>query len=125
MCQIADQVIGQAQAALETLQGDRARLKVHILLCVCVSDVPFALVSSYSLSLSLCLSVCLSVCLFVQRVRRGLLDIANTLGVSTSVMRWIQRREWGDRMIVYGCMVFTLAFFFFAVFYLRDWVSGG
>ena len=42
-----------------------------------------------------------------------MLDIASTLGVSNSVIRAIESRQFWDKMLVYGGMLLTLALLWF------------
>ena len=44
---------------------------------------------------------------------RQVLDIASTLGVSNSVIRAIESRQFWDKMLVYGGMLLTLALLWF------------
>lgn len=48
----------------------------------------------------------------LKSARTKLWDVANTIGLSSSVMRAIGRREQGDRWLVYGGMAITLAVLF-------------
>ncbi|KAE8907456.1 hypothetical protein PF010_g18554 [Phytophthora fragariae] len=48
----------------------------------------------------------------MKNVRTKLLDIANRLGLSSSLLRVIERRDTVDFWIVIGGMVFTLVFFY-------------
>ena len=48
----------------------------------------------------------------LKGAHRKLLDMANKLGLSGSLLRLIERREWVDAIITYGCMIFTLAFLY-------------
>ena len=45
----------------------------------------------------------------LKGVQRKVLDIASTLGVSNSVMRAIESRQFWDKMLVYGGMLLTMA----------------
>jgi|TARA_B110001469_G_C9494076_1_gene247069 Golgi SNAP receptor complex protein 2 len=45
----------------------------------------------------------------LKGVQRKVLDIASTLGVSNSVLRAIESRQFWDKMLVYGGMLLTLA----------------
>ena len=47
----------------------------------------------------------------LKGAHRKLLDMANKLGLSGSLLRLIEKREWVDAVITYGCMIFTLIFF--------------
>ena len=55
----------------------------------------------------------------LKGVHRKVLDMATTLGVSNSVLRFIERRQFWDRLIVYGGMLLTLALLYFVFFRLR------
>jgi Snare region anchored in the vesicle membrane C-terminus. len=44
----------------------------------------------------------------VKSAHRRLYDIANTLGLSNTTMRFIERRAYQDQFILFGGMVFTL-----------------
>ena len=45
----------------------------------------------------------------LKGVQRKVLDIASTLGVSNSVLRAIESRQFWDKILVYGGMLLTLA----------------
>lgn len=53
----------------------------------------------------------------LKRAKRRLLDISNTLGLSHSIMRLIERRQFGDQIIVYSGMIFILVLFVSLVYY--------
>mmetsp|Transcript_5057 Transcript_5057/g.7704 ORF Transcript_5057/g.7704 Transcript_5057/m.7704 type:complete len:233 (+) Transcript_5057:180-878(+) len=55
----------------------------------------------------------------LKRARDTLKEIANVLGLSNSLLRVIDRREWGDRMLVYGGMVFTVVFLYLVYYFSR------
>ncbi|PNF26793.1 Golgi SNAP receptor complex member 2 [Cryptotermes secundus] len=44
----------------------------------------------------------------IKSAHRRLYDIANTLGLSNTTMRFIERRAYQDKFILFGGMVFTL-----------------
>jgi Golgi SNAP receptor complex protein 2 len=44
----------------------------------------------------------------IKGAHRRLYDIANTLGLSNTTMRFIERRAYQDKFILFGGMVFTL-----------------
>lgn len=44
----------------------------------------------------------------IKSAHRRLYDIANTLGLSNTTMRFIERRAYQDQFILFGGMVFTL-----------------
>eukprot|EP00026_Physarum_polycephalum_P008189 Phypoly_transcript_08268.p1 GENE.Phypoly_transcript_08268~~Phypoly_transcript_08268.p1 ORF type:complete len:127 (-),score=14.90 Phypoly_transcript_08268:358-738(-) len=52
----------------------------------------------------------------IRNAQRKLWDVANTLGLSQSLIRRIQRRHSGDRVLVYTGMVLTL-FILFLLWY--------
>ena len=54
----------------------------------------------------------------LKGVRKRLLDIGNTLGLSNTVMRMIDKRGTQDKWIVYGGMVVTCFIMFLSVKYL-------
>ncbi|KDO27203.1 hypothetical protein SPRG_07452 [Saprolegnia parasitica CBS 223.65] len=55
----------------------------------------------------------------MKGVQRKVLDVANRLGLSSSLLRIIERRDTVDKWIVYGGMVFVLGFMYVCVAYLR------
>lgn len=55
----------------------------------------------------------------LKRAKRRLLDISNTLGLSHTLMRVIERRNVQDQIIVYSLMVFVLVLFGLLVYYFR------
>jgi Golgi SNAP receptor complex protein 2 len=55
----------------------------------------------------------------MKGVHRRVLDMASTLGVSTGLMRMIERRTTGDRIIVYGGMALLSALLFAAWWFTR------
>jgi Golgi SNAP receptor complex protein 2 len=55
----------------------------------------------------------------LKAIRRKVLDIALTLGVSHSVIRLVERRNFIDKIIVYTGMILTLLFIAFLVYYFR------
>lgn len=56
----------------------------------------------------------------LKSARRKVWDVANTLGLSNSLMKIIQRRERGDKWLVYGGMALTTSVLFSLWwFYLR------
>ena len=44
----------------------------------------------------------------LKGAHRKILDIANTLGMSNTVMRLIERRSYQDKFILYGGMIVTV-----------------
>eukprot|EP00931_Biecheleriopsis_adriatica_P078256 TRINITY_DN51713_c0_g1_i1.p1 TRINITY_DN51713_c0_g1~~TRINITY_DN51713_c0_g1_i1.p1 ORF type:complete len:221 (-),score=60.34 TRINITY_DN51713_c0_g1_i1:75-737(-) len=56
----------------------------------------------------------------LKNARRKLLDAANSIGVSQSLVGVIDRRQTGDKWLVYGGMAFTL-FLLFSLWYLLRW----
>lgn len=55
----------------------------------------------------------------LKGVQRALYSMSNTLGLSQGVMRVASRRNLGDKVAVYGGMVFTLIFLWF----MWSWAS--
>ena len=56
----------------------------------------------------------------LKGAHKRVLDIANSLGVSDNVLRMIEKREFFDKLIVYGGIVVTLLIFF-GLLYLFRW----
>ena len=54
----------------------------------------------------------------LKGARKKMLDIANTLGLSNTVLRLIERRTTQDKFILYGGMIFTCIFMFLVWKYL-------
>lgn len=50
--------------------------------------------------------------LTLKGAQRKILDLANTLGLSNTVMRLIERRTYQDKFILYGGMIVTLIIMF-------------
>lgn len=48
----------------------------------------------------------------LKGVQKKMLDIANTLGLSNTVMRLIERRTYQDKFILYGGMIITCVVMF-------------
>jgi Golgi SNAP receptor complex protein 2 len=55
----------------------------------------------------------------LKLIRRKILDIALTLGISRSVIRTIEQRNFIDKIIVYTGMIVTLLFLAFLIYYFR------
>jgi len=55
----------------------------------------------------------------LKGVRKRMLDIGNTLGLSNTVMRMIDKRGTQDKWIVYGGIIVTCVIMFLTVKYLR------
>jgi len=53
----------------------------------------------------------------LKSAQRKMLDIANTLNLSRSVMRIIERKHTTDKLLVYGGMIFILVFMFVLWYY--------
>ena len=51
-----------------------------------------------------------------KRLKTGVMNIMHTLGLSNSVIRVIQHRECSDRFLIFGCMIFTVFFFWFCTY---------
>ncbi len=57
-----------------------------------------------------CVSVCLCVCVsLLQAAQRKMLDVLNSVGLGTSLLRIIERRQRLDIWITYGGMVSLVA----------------
>ena len=56
--------------------------------------------------------------LTLKNAHKKILDIANTLGLSNTVMRFIERRTTQDKYILYIGMIFTCVIMFLAWKYL-------
>uniref|UniRef100_A0A7M5VE69 Golgi SNAP receptor complex member 2 n=1 Tax=Clytia hemisphaerica TaxID=252671 RepID=A0A7M5VE69_9CNID len=54
----------------------------------------------------------------LKGVRRRMMDIGNTLGLSNTVMRMIDKRGTQDKWIVYGGIILTLLIMFLTIKYL-------
>ena len=48
----------------------------------------------------------------LKGAHKKILDVANTLGLSNTVMRLIERRTSQDKFILYGGMIFTCVIMF-------------
>jgi len=55
----------------------------------------------------------------LKRARKRLLDMANTIGLSRAVMRFIERRQMQDQIIVFGGMILIVILFVVLVYYFR------
>jgi Golgi SNAP receptor complex protein 2 len=55
----------------------------------------------------------------IKGVQRKVLDMATKLGLSNNVLRMIERRQFWDKLIVYGGMALTLALLWFVFYRLR------
>jgi len=53
----------------------------------------------------------------LKSAHKKVLDVMNTLGLSNTVMRLIERRTYQDKFILYGGMIFTCIVMFLAVKY--------
>jgi Golgi SNAP receptor complex protein 2 len=51
----------------------------------------------------------------LKGAHRRLLDVANVLGLSNSVMRVIERRDWADKWLVYGGILLTILLLWFCM----------
>lgn len=56
--------------------------------------------------------------LTLKDIKRKTLSVANTLGLSTSLIKMIERRNTSDKYILYGGMIITCIIMFLAVRYL-------
>ena len=55
----------------------------------------------------------------LKGVHRKVLDMAATLGLSNNVMPVIERRQFWDKLLLYGGMLATLALMWFVFKYMR------
>ena len=55
----------------------------------------------------------------LKGVQRKVLDMAQTVGLSNNVLRMIERRQFWDKVILYGGMLTTLALIWFVFRYMR------
>ena len=55
----------------------------------------------------------------LKGVQRKVLDMAATLGLSNNVLRMIERRQFWDKVVLYGGMLLTLALIWFVFKYMR------
>ena len=55
----------------------------------------------------------------LKGVQKKVLDMAATLGLSNNVLRMIERREFWDKVLLYGGMLATLALIWFVMRYMR------
>ena len=53
----------------------------------------------------------------LKSIKTKILNVGNTLGLSSTVMKLIHRRSDSDRKIVYALMVFTCVIMFFTIKY--------
>lgn len=54
----------------------------------------------------------------LKAIKTKMLNVGNALGLSTSLIRMIERRNQSDKYVLYGGMVITLIIMFMAVRYL-------
>lgn len=54
----------------------------------------------------------------LKTIKTKMLNVGNALGLSTSLIRMIERRNQSDKYVLYGGMVITLIIMFMAVRYL-------
>lgn len=97
--QMVSDLTGLSQSILGDLGEQRNRMKVRFVLLLSGGEM---------------VEVTERLLLFVvwQNVRTKLLDIANRLGLSSSLLRVIERRDTVDFWIVIGGMIFTLVFLY-------------
>jgi len=55
----------------------------------------------------------------IKTIQKKVYDIGITLGLSKSVMKVIERKQFVDKLLVYGGMLVTLAILFLLWYYLR------
>jgi Golgi SNAP receptor complex protein 2 len=56
---------------------------------------------------------------FLKSARKRALDVMNTLGLSNSLIKMIERREGINAIITYACMIFTFLVIIFTYYYFR------
>lgn len=56
----------------------------------------------------------------LKGAKRKILDVANTLGMSDTVIRLIERRSVGDKYILVGGMLSTCLFMFLVIWYFKS-----
>ena len=56
----------------------------------------------------------------LKGVQRKLLNMAATLGLSNNVLRAIERRQLGDKLILYGGMLLTFGLIYFVFVHMRS-----
>jgi Golgi SNAP receptor complex protein 2 len=56
--------------------------------------------------------------LTLKSIKTKILNVGNTLGLSSTIMKLIQRRSAGDRKIVFGLMILTCIIMFLTIKYL-------
>ena len=54
----------------------------------------------------------------LKGVQRGLVSMASTLGLSDSVIKMINRREFMDRLLLFSLMLLTIVVFFLCYWYM-------
>lgn len=54
----------------------------------------------------------------LKNAQRRILDVANTLGLSQTTIRWIERRTAEDKYIFWGGVFLTLTVMFFTIRYI-------
>lgn len=54
----------------------------------------------------------------LKEVKRKILSVSNTLGLSNTLIRMIERRSASDKYILYGGMIITCIIMFLTVKYL-------
>jgi hypothetical protein len=62
---------------------------------------------------------------YPQAAHKKVLDVANTLGLSNSLIRIIERREGMDKLIVYGGMFLTLCLLAWCYSYMTGTIDVG
>ena len=55
----------------------------------------------------------------LKDIQRRVLDFTVVLGLSSSLLRVIERRQFSDKLLVYGGMIFCLVVFFYCYFTFR------
>lgn len=85
--------------------------------CCCFPPAP-GLTESGSAASSTELAHLRPVCLSAQGTQKKILDIANMLGLSNTVMRLIEKRAFQDKYFMLGGMLLTCVLMFLVVQYL-------
>ena len=55
----------------------------------------------------------------LSRAQQTLVDLTSRLGMSNSLLGVIERREWGNRMLVFGGMALIVVVLFLVWYYIR------
>lgn len=101
-----DEMLGLGEAVMSSLRDQRTRLKVELITTLAPSMhfPPRCELTDHH---------------HYQGAHRRALEIANTLGLSNSLMRVIQRRTTGDKILVYCGMLIIMFLLYMAYRYTR------